>query len=171
MKVPGNAKTESHLLGGVQVAVPIMFSENHVCSAAEAAALQFLFAKNIQNPLRKKIASDELPTADIQKKLDDAIAVYDFGAYVNRRRGGGARKAPIDKIFDELVTNAVKVALAKRGVNSPSRDELKAAKETVATQMGDHFREAAAKELAHRTAQATKELTQLDSLLGKTKAA
>lgn len=165
MNVSRNAPTTTAVLSGADVTLPILYAEGHTCDAGEAAALQFLFAKNVQNPVRKLVTAKKLNGKSVQEALDAQIATYSFKSYLGERRHGGKRKSPEDKVYDEILNAAVGAALTAKGISSPSKEQREKAREAIAKVKGEEYRAKAVTEAARRAKVAEADLKSLGDIL------
>lgn len=92
--------------------VPRPFAEKHVCTSAEADALNQLLAENTRNNFAKRVkdAGKDANIPELQKALDEYVVGYEFGV----RRGGSAD--PVEREAMRMASEAVKRAIKAKGL-------------------------------------------------------
>lgn len=121
-------------IGGAFVTVSLPYAVDHVCTEAEAKALNQTRTENISNALRKKVqelgVEQTVETEDGKTKTtyfyDDAalaqigemVAAYDAEYIFTMASVGGGRKAvdPLEKECISIARQAITAELKKKGV-------------------------------------------------------
>lgn len=107
---------------GVLLTVGQPFAEGHVCTAAEAKALNQTRAENISNALRSKItekaSEDGTYTDEALAAIGTMAAEYDAAYEFTLTSTGGGRKAvdPLEKECIAIARAAVTAELKKKGI-------------------------------------------------------
>ena len=107
---------------GVLVTVGQPFVEGHVCSAAEAKALNQTRAENISNAMRAKIteraSEDGTYTPEALAEIAEMVAAYDASYEFSLTSTGGGRRAidPLEKECIAIARAAVTAELKKQGI-------------------------------------------------------
>ena len=94
--------------------VPAPYSEGHILTEGEAAALNGLLRENLRNnfaALMKRAAEEESPRQLSQHDFDTYAAEYSFGSRTRR-----VHVDPIEREEARLTEAAVKRALMKKGL-------------------------------------------------------
>lgn len=103
MKFDNNTPRVEFTIAKQVFTCPVVFSDGHVCTAGEAAALNQTLRENIRNNLA---GTDDLTQGDV----DGAVLAYEFGS----TRAGGPKRTPEQIIFDDvLLAKAQRVAKEK----------------------------------------------------------
>lgn len=130
MNFDTNTPRRDVTISGATFQIPAPFAEGHTVTAGEASALNQILSENARNNLAKefKTALDGgAAQADLQAKLDEYVAGYEFGV----RNGRG----PVDPIMTEakrIATSALSDHYKRNGksfskLESEDRDRLVAA--------------------------------------------
>lgn len=151
---------DSITIAGHAFNVPSRYSEGHVLTANEAAALNQTFHENLRNNFAKTVkeAGETPDLADLQSKLDAYAESYQFGV-----RASSGPRAPVDPVGKEaflIAREAVKAAIRRKGLN-PSSYEAKQIAELAAAALEknkDRFTEIAKQRIAEREAIAAGDL-------------
>lgn len=104
---------------GKTFSCPEIFKEGHVCTAAEAGALNQLLVENTRNNFATRLKDfaegKEGVTEPTQADFDEYVSEYEFGA---RRTSSGVRTPvdPVEKEAFDLAVAAVKAQLAKKNL-------------------------------------------------------
>jgi len=97
-------------VAGKTLSCPTPYTEGHVLTANEAAALNQTFVENIRNNMAKKVG--DCPDADeAQRLIDEYVAVYEFGV----RRSGGPKGDPIEREAMAIAREKVREAIVAQG--------------------------------------------------------
>ena len=114
MNIQPNTPRQEYTVAGHAVTIPAPFAEGHVCTAAEARALNQTLAENVRNNVSRQIA-DTATVESVQHSINEYVAKYEFGV---RSGGGGGRTVdPVEREALRLATEAVRTALRKKGIN------------------------------------------------------
>lgn len=117
-------------IGGVLVSVSLPYAEGHVCTAAEAKALNQTRTENISNALRKKIQDLGTAVENAEGKtvfeFDEnalaqaatLVAEYDAEYVFTLASSGGSRRAvdPLEKECMAIARQAIVAELKSKGV-------------------------------------------------------
>lgn len=106
--------TQSITIQSKQFTIPMPFSEGHQLNAAEAAAMNQLFAENIRNNFagKMKAAEEKKEAVPGQAELDKYVQEYKFGA----RGAAGPKLDPVEAEARRLATAAITQALKAKGL-------------------------------------------------------
>lgn len=108
--------THSVTIQGYAFSVPVKYTEGHVCSAAEAKALNQLLAENIGNNWRAKIKEagelTEAQHADFASKVFSAAEAYDFAI---RTASPRQVRDPVEKEALRLAKADMEAQLSQQG--------------------------------------------------------
>ena len=107
------------IIQGEKFEISEPYAEGHVCTAAEAKALNQVRAENIGNNLRKKVTqAKEAGTFD-QEEMQKLVTQYD-SEYVFEARvsTGGTRRVldPVEREARRIARDIVKAHLERQGV-------------------------------------------------------
>lgn len=124
------ATTREVQIGGAFVTVSTPYAEGHVCTEAEAKALNQTRTENISNALRKKVQelgekqeNDEGKTVyvysdEAMKQVAEMVAAYDAEYVFTVTSAGGGRRAvdPLEKECISIARQAITAELKKKGI-------------------------------------------------------
>jgi len=101
---------------GRQFVIPAPYAEGHSLDAAEAAAINQLYAENVRNNFASRIkkAEDDKTTPPGQTELDGYCAEYKFGF----RQPGAPKLDPVESEARKLARVAVLESLKKKGTKA-----------------------------------------------------
>lgn len=135
------------VIQGIAVTFPAPYAEGHVCTAAEAAALNQLLKENISNNLRKWVAETNPTPEFLQSAVDERAAEYEFGV-----RSGGGGRAPADPVRTEALKLARQLVVSrlKQAGRKATREQVAELVERVFAANEAALRARAEKELAAR---------------------
>jgi len=139
-------------IAGEQFEVTIPFETGHVCTEAEAKALNQTRCENIRNNMAKwvKAANDPDSETTVENAID-AIAEYNKNYEFTLASVGNSRTLdPIEKEARSLARDAIKVKLAADGRKLGDVDKEKLAEAIAATAAQPNFVKAAKKRIADR---------------------
>lgn len=149
---------------GHRFTAPLVFNEGHVCSAAEAHALNQILIENTRNNFAGRFkaveAKEEGATVPTQEEFDAYVSEYEFGA---RRTSTGTRTIvdPVEREAFDMALRAVKAKLTEVGRSIKEAGGIEAVKAKAQSVLDTH-REAlmakAKKVVAARQASAIDEL-------------
>lgn len=110
-----NTATTEITIAGKAFTVPQPYTEGHVLSTNEAAALNQTYAENLRNNFAGKVKeAEEAGTFELevfQGRLDDYASEYEFGV----RTGGGRTSDPVQAEAMAIARDLVRRALQKKG--------------------------------------------------------
>jgi len=111
--------------------LPCRFATGHVCTEAEAAALQQMFAENIRNNIdswvHKAIAQSgrriltQAQHDDLQARVWDYASEYQFKV---RAAPKATARTPVEQAIDELAMNKALTEAQLTGVSSEDTDTI-----------------------------------------------
>lgn len=108
-----SADTLTITIQGKQFSTSIRFREGHVCTLAEAKALNMLFAENLRNNFSKQMKPLDaagVPEEVILAKWENYARNYQFTTL------GSTHRDPTEREAFKIATTLVREAFAKRGV-------------------------------------------------------
>ena len=109
------ADPKTKLIAGQSFTIAQPYDEGHVCSAAEAKALNQVRSENIGNNLRKTI-EEMVKEGKSAEEMAAVVAEYDNAYQFNLTTVSGARKLdPIEREARAIAKDAIKEHLAKTG--------------------------------------------------------
>lgn len=114
-------QTQTITIQGSQFNVPAPFSEGYTLNAAEASAMNQLFAENVRNNFAGKMkkAEEKKETVPGQAELDKYCEEYKFG----NRAPGQPKLDPVTSEAYKLATKAIEAALTKKAVKKKDLPE------------------------------------------------
>ena len=113
--------TQAVTIQGKNFNIPAPYAEGHALTAAEASAVNQLYAENIRNNFAAKIkkAEEEKKDAPGQAELDSYCSTYQFGF----RSAGQPKLDPITSEARKLAKVAVTDSLKKKNVKIKDMEE------------------------------------------------
>lgn len=163
--------TDTITIQGFDFTVPDRYSEGHILTENEAAALNQTYHENLRNNFASKVRAAKEAAGGNDPDLEALQSALDAyaEAYVFGKRVAGAPRAPADPVGKEafsIARDAVKAAIRKKGLNPTSYTAAQIAElaQGALEKNKERFMAAARERIAEREALASSDLDGLDDL-------